>query len=157
MGISLIAAMAKNRVIGKDNGIPWRAPGEMKRFKEATMGHTLVMGRKTFESIGRPLPGRTTIVITRDKSYSAEGCSIVHSLKEAIDLADSEKEIFIAGGSQIYEQAFPLVDQVYLTIVDVDVDGDAMLPEFDLSQFVEVNKEFVQTEPSYTCYVYRKQ
>lgn len=156
MGISLIAAMAKNRVIGKDNQMPWHIPGELKRFKSTTLGGTLIMGRKTFESIGKPLPGRDTIIITRNADYAAEGCRVASSLEAALELANSEKEIFIAGGAQIYELAFPHVDTVYLTEIDLEVDGDAFLPEFDLSKFERVSSERVDSEPAYTWCTYRK-
>lgn len=156
MAISMIAAMAKNRVIGKDNSMPWHIPAELKRFKKITLGGTLIMGRKTFESIGKPLPGRQTIVITRDQNYSAEGCAIAHSIEEAIAMAPADKEIFIAGGSQIYEQAFSRIDRMYLTEIDLDIDGDAYLPDFDLSSFQRVEHETIESEPPFTCSTYQR-
>ncbi|HEX5394983.1 MAG TPA: dihydrofolate reductase [Candidatus Saccharimonadales bacterium] len=128
MVISAIVAMAKNGVIGKGGGLPWYLPAELSRFKEVTMGHPIIMGRKTHESIGRALPGRTNIVITRDRGYkAAEGCVIVGSLNEALEQAKKSEgadEIFIIGGASIYEQAMPLLDRIYLTKVDADIKGD---------------------------------
>src|ERR1700688_558975 len=122
--ISIVAAMGRNREIGKGNQLLWHIPGDLKRFKQLTMGHPVIMGRKTFESIvsklGKPLPGRTNIVISRDKNWSYKGAVIAHSLEEAFSKAsntDSE-EVFIGGGSQIYEQALPHVDRLYLTLID---------------------------------------
>lgn len=156
MGISMIAAMAENRVIGQNNQIPWRAPGEMKHFKEITMGHTLIMGRKTFESIGRPLPGRDTIVVTRDPNFTVEGVTRANSLSQALELADTNKEVFIAGGSEIYRQYLDQVETLYLTVIHIEPEGDAFFPEFDRSQFSLVSEERIETSPSYTCQVYKR-
>lgn len=135
--ISIIVAVAgKNRVIGKRGGMPWYIPAELKRFKEITMGHPIIMGRKTHESIGRALFGRTNIVITHDPKFSAEGCIVVHSLEEAIKQAQGKpgsEEIFIMGGGQIYEQALPLADKLYLTYLDKEIEGDVFFPDY--SQF----------------------
>ncbi|TSC88277.1 MAG: dihydrofolate reductase [Microgenomates group bacterium Gr01-1014_7] len=132
--ISIIVAVAgKKRVIGKTGGMPWYIPAELKRFKEITMGHPIIMGRKTHESIGKALPGRTNIIITHDQSYSAEGCIVVHSLEEAIKQAQGElgsEEIFVMGGGQIYEQAIPLVDKLYLTYLDKEIEGDVFFPDY---------------------------
>ena len=132
--ISIIVAVAgKKRVIGKTGGMPWYIPAELKRFKEITMGHPIIMGRKTHESIGKALPGRTNIIITHDQSYSAEGCIVVHSLEEAIEQAQGElgsEEIFVMGGGQIYEQAIPLVDKLYLTYLDKEIEGDVFFPDY---------------------------
>lgn len=136
--IQLIAAMAKNRVIGKDNQLPWRLPADLKRFKALTMGHTLVMGRKTFESIGRPLPGRTTIVVTRRTDFHPNGVRIAHSLADA--LAGSG-QIFVVGGAEIYEQALALADRLELTVIDADYDGDAVFPEWDEGRFKLIARE----------------
>lgn len=143
MKVALICAMADNRVIGKDNQTPWHLPNDMKHFKEVTMDHPVIMGRKTYESIGRPLPGRRNIVITRQEDLKIEGCDVVHSLEEALELAkgDSPKEIDVIGGEQIYSLALPLADRIYLTIVHADIEGDAYFPEFSEEEWVGVERE----------------
>lgn len=146
--ISIIVAVAgKKRVIGKRGALPWYIPAELKRFKEITTGHPIIMGRKTHESIGRALPGRTNIVITRDPNYQAEGCIVVHSLDEAIKVA-KEKEIFIIGGGQIYEQALPRADKLYLTYIEKQIEGDVFFPDY--SQFKKkVNESDWQEHEGY--------
>lgn len=133
MTLSIIAALGRNHAIGYQNTLPWRLPADLQRFKQLTMGHHMLMGRKTFESIGRPLPGRTSIIITRQADYKAEGCLIVHSLEEAIALAQTrgEQEAFVIGGAEIYAQALPLTDRMYLTWVDAEPEADAFFPAFD--------------------------
>lgn len=133
MIISLIVAMDEKGGIGKDGRLPWRLPSDLKRFKQITMGHYLVMGRKTYETIGKPLPGRRMIIVTRQKDYFIEGCIIVGSLKEAINLADSdhEEELFIIGGGEIFHQAIQLANKIYLTTVFTDVDADVFFPRID--------------------------
>lgn len=135
MKLSIIAALGRNRAIGYQNQLPWRLPADLQRFKQLTMGHHMLMGRKTFESIGRPLPGRTSIIITRQPGYKAEGCLIVHSLEDAITLAKSrgEQEAFVIGGADIYAQALPLADRMYLTWVEAEPEADAFFPTFDES------------------------
>lgn len=137
--ISAIAALSENNVIGIDNKLPWHIPADFKRLKELTMGATLVMGRKTHESIGRLLPGRTTIIATRDQNYSVEGAIVVHSIDEAIERAhEVGKEIFIFGGGQIFEQAMPVIERLYLTIVHTTLDGDAYFPDYsDFTREIE--------------------
>lgn len=138
MLISLIAALDRRRGIGKDNQLPWRLPADLKRFRELTTGHHIITGRKTYESIGKPLPGRTTIIITRNRDYKAEGCFIVHSLNEALELARSrgEQEVFVIGGAEIYAQALPLADRLYLTLVDAGVEADAFFPAFEENEWL---------------------
>lgn len=131
--ISIIAAMAKNRVIGANNAIPWHLPGELRMFKAITMGHHIVMGRNTWESIGRLLPGRTTVVVTRQHNYKIPGAIVVSSLDEAIAACGSDEEIFVIGGGQLYAAALPIAARIYLTEVDAEVDGDTRMPEFDLT------------------------
>ncbi len=133
MKISLIAAAANNNVIGKDNKMLWHLPADLKRFKKMTMGHTLIMGRKTFESIGKPLKGRKSIVITRQPEYGADGCSVVCSLKEALDQVKSEKEVFVIGGAEIYTQTIDLHQsrRIFLTRIYGSFEGDAFFPEID--------------------------
>ena len=128
--ISIIAAMDKNRLIGRDNGLPWRLSADLKKFKELTTGNAIIMGRKTWESLGRPLPNRQNIVISRQKGLNIEGCETATSLEEAISLAKSEKK-FIIGGGQIYKIALEVADEMLLTEVDTKADGDAWFPEFN--------------------------
>ncbi|MBU1406220.1 MAG: dihydrofolate reductase [Proteobacteria bacterium] len=156
MKIILIAAMAKNRVIGRGNGIPWHIPSELQRFKAMTMGHTLIMGRKTFESIGRPLPGRKTVIITRNPEYHAPGCSVAPSLNAAIALCPSEETIFIAGGGEIYREALPLAEAIYLTVLDREVEGDTIFPEFDPDQFRTTSTERIAEPEPYTFTVFSR-
>lgn len=125
-----IAAMALNRVIGAGNAIPWHLPEDFKFFKQTTMGHVLVMGRKTFESIGRPLPGRETVVLTRS-GWTHPGVSVVHSLDELAAWTGGERRVFICGGAQIYEQSLPLCSDLFLTVVKREVEGDAHFPAFE--------------------------
>lgn len=125
--------MGKNRAIGKNNSLLWHIPEELKRFKSITMGHPIIMGRKTYESIGKPLPGRTNIVITRDEDYSSDGVEVVHSLEEALrfaSLTQGDDEIFVIGGGQIYQQAINLADKLYLTIVDDNPEADTYFPDY---------------------------
>jgi dihydrofolate reductase len=132
MRISIIVAMAKGNVIGRDGNLPWHLSNDLKRFKSLTMGHHIVMGRKTYESIGRPLPGRVSVVVTRQASYSVEGVIIVHSLDEALQRANGDDEVFVIGGAQIYAQALPLAGRIYLTRVDGEVSGDTRFPQINL-------------------------
>ena len=138
---SIIVAMAKNRIIGRDGQLPWQLPEDLQRFRRLTMGQTLVMGRRTFESIGQPLPGRRTIVVSRNSSYRTTGCEVVSSLKAALQLAASAEEVFICGGAEIYRQALPLVDRIYLTEIDSAVTGDTCFPEFSAHAFREIYSE----------------
>lgn len=156
MKIILIAAMAKNRVIGRGNTIPWHIPGEQQRFKGMTMGHTLVMGRKTFESIGRPLPGRKTVIISRNREYQAAGCVVVPSLAAAIALCPETETVFIAGGGEIYQQALDLADSIYLTVLDREVEGDILFPEFDLKRFQKISSERVEGPEPYTFTIFSR-
>lgn len=139
--ISVIAALAKNRVIGIENRLPWRLPEDLAHFKSLTLGHPVLMGRKTFESLGRPLPGRTNIVITRNAMYKPEGCLVADSIPSAIALCRDADEIFFIGGAELYAQAIPLADRLYLTEVDIDAAGDAWFPEFDRAVFREVERQ----------------
>lgn len=141
--------MTENRVIGKENDIPWRIPGEQKRFRSLTTGKTVIMGRKTFESIGKPLPNRRNLVITRDRTYVAEGCEIVGSLQEALALTKDEAEVFIGGGETIYREALPIADRIYLTTIHSKIDGDTFFPEIG-DEFQPVECIDVNGEPSYT-------
>jgi dihydrofolate reductase len=137
--ISIIAAMDRRRGIGVDNKLPWRLSADLKRFRELTMGHHVIVGRKTFESIGRPLPGRRMIVVTRDRNYKAEGCDLAHSVEDATRMARErgESEVFICGGAEIYAQSIEVADRMYLTFVDAEVEADTFFPQFDESEWVE--------------------
>jgi dihydrofolate reductase len=139
--LSIIVAMARNRTIGVNNTLPWRCPEDLKHFKTLTMGHHMIMGRKTFDSIGKPLPGRTTVVVTRNNDMQVEGCLVAHSLKEAISLSAGDPEIFVVGGAELYQQAVSLVDTLYITEIQQDVEGDAHFPVFDKSAWQDTSRE----------------
>ena len=136
--ISIIVAMAQNRTIGINNTLPWRCPADLKHFKALTMGHHMIMGRKTFDSIGKPLPGRTTVVVTRNPELKIDGCIVTHSLNQAIAACTGDEEIFIVGGAELYAQALPLADTIYLTEIQQDVSGDAHFPAFNQEQWREI-------------------
>lgn len=140
MHLALIAAMARNRAIGIKGQLPWRLSDDLKRFKAITMGHVLLMGRTTFDSIGRPLPGRRTIVVTRQRDWSAPGVEVAHTIDEAIEKA-GHHQIFVAGGADIYRQTIDRASRLYLTLVSRDVEGDAFFPIFDESAFDVVERE----------------
>jgi dihydrofolate reductase len=158
MRVSAIVAMATNRCIGRDNTLPWRLPADLKRFKQLTLGHTLIMGRKTYESIGRPLPGRTTLVVTRQRDYAPEGVQVAHSLEQALELARGD-EVFIAGGADLYRQAMEHVRRLYLTRIGRDYEGDTFFPELDLSGWRLVAEEHhpaTATEPPFSFLTYER-
>ena len=136
--ISLIVAMAQNGVIGRDNSMPWRLPEDLKRFRAFTLGRPILMGRKTFESIGRPLEGRTNLVLTRDRSWFAPGVIVVHSVEEALTQASASDELVVIGGAEIYRLVLPFARRIYLTHVHADVQGDITFPEFDPTQWADV-------------------
>lgn len=141
MIVSQIAAMSENHVIGKDNQLLWHMPNDLKHFKNTTAGHTVIIGRKTFESIGnKPLPKRRNIIVTR-QNISFEGCEVVHSVEAAIALCKGEDEVFIIGGAEIYKVALPLTNRIYLTIIHYNFDGDAFFPEIDKNEWKEVSHE----------------
>ena len=144
MIISIIVAMDNNRGIGLNNRLPWRLPDDLKHFKALTMGHHMIMGRKTYESIGQALPGRTTIVISRNPDFSAPDCQIAQSLDEALAMAEraEEEEVFVVGGSQVFEDALPRADQIYLTQVHVSLPADVHFPEFDPHEWETQLTEF---------------
>jgi dihydrofolate reductase len=134
---SLVVAMARNRVIGRHNAMPWHLPAELAHFKRVTLGHPVVMGRKTHESIGKPLPGRLNIVVSRNRDYRAPGCKVVGSLEEAYQAAGDADEVSIIGGTSLFAAALPNADRIHLTEVEADVEGDTWFPEFDRSQWQE--------------------
>jgi dihydrofolate reductase len=140
--VVLVAAVARNRVIGNGPDIPWSIPGEQAEFKRLTLGHSLVMGRSTYESIGRPLPGRTTIVLSRDPGWAADGVLVAHSLDEALSIAaTTQGDVVVAGGAQVYAAALPLADEQVITEVALEPVGDAVYPAFDDRDWVEVERE----------------
>jgi len=143
MIISLVVAMDEKRGIGIDGGLPWHLPAELKNFKSLTMGHHIIMGRKTYESIGRPLPGRIMVVVTRNPAYQAEGCLIVHSLEEAIQKAQEsdEDEAFIIGGGEIFNEAIDLADRIYLTLVHTATEADVFFPVLKPGHWVEIESQ----------------
>ncbi|AJQ97716.1 dihydrofolate reductase [Gynuella sunshinyii] len=149
MKLALVWAMARNRVIGKDNQLPWRLPNDMKRFRQLTTGKCVIMGRKTYDSLGKPLPDRENIVITRQQHLSLPGVHVAGSLEEAIELAESlsearqQDEIMVMGGAEIYARALPMADRLYITQVHADIEGDTCFPEFDMQSWqLQSTEEF---------------
>lgn len=143
MIISQIVAVAENKVIGKDNDLIWRVPADLRYFKETTSGHHILMGRKNYESIGRPLPNRTSVIITRNKDYQAEGCIVVNSIEEALKVAkaNGETEAFIIGGGEIYKSSLQQTDKIYYTEIHETFDGDTFYPELDKTTWKETARE----------------
>ena len=136
----MIAAMAKGRVIGLDNKMPWHLPADLQFFKKTTLGSPIIMGRKTYDSIGRPLPGRLNIVLSRDKKLSIEGCSVVHSLEQALQTAKGADEVFITGGAHLYNKFLADADRLYLTLIDEDFEGDTFFPDYTQYQWREIDR-----------------
>lgn len=141
MIISLIAAMDRNRIIGHAGALPWHLPADLQWFKRHTMGHSLLMGRRTFEAIGHPLSGRRTIVVTRNPDYQARGCIVATSIPAAIAAAEPADELFICGGGDIFRQTLDLAERIYLTELEIDVTGDTFFPEVDADQFDIISQE----------------
>jgi dihydrofolate reductase len=140
--ISLLVAMDRNRVIGKNNQLPWHLPADLAYFKKLTMGHTIVMGRKTFESIGRVLPGRENVIVTRNPSFTKENCIIIHSIEKIKKLAaEKNDEIFIIGGAEIFKETLPFADRLYITKIEAEFPGDTFFPPFDESQWQLISCE----------------
>ena len=139
--LSIIVAKSRNNVIGSEGNLPWHIPEDLKKFKSITMGKPMIMGRSTFESIGKALPGRKNIVMTRDKGYQADGISVAHTLEEALILCEQAREIMIIGGGEIYRLFFGKVNRLYLTNVEKYIDGDVFFPEIDLSKWKMIRKE----------------
>ncbi|MBI3478804.1 MAG: dihydrofolate reductase [Nitrosomonadales bacterium] len=138
--ISIVVAMARNRTIGANNTLPWHLPADLKHFKTLTMGHHIVMGRKTYESIGKPLPGRTSVVVSRNADYSIPGVIVVNSLEAALAACGNDEEIFVIGGAELYRQAVKLADRIYLTEIDADISGDAHFTELDYALWQETGR-----------------
>lgn len=141
MIVSIIVATDRNRLIGRDNELPWHLPADLKHFRAITMGKPIVMGRRTHESIGKPLPGRSNIVITRDRSYQAPGCTVVHSVEAALAAAEHAEEIMVIGGARLYEQLLPWAHRIYLTRIDHEFEGDSWFPEWQHGQWQEVERQ----------------
>ena len=153
--ISLIVAYANNQVIGKDGIIPWKIKGEQRRFKELTTGNVVIMGRRSYEEIGKPLPNRTTIVVSNTVDIDEDGCITVKSLHEALKIA-GDREVYISGGVRLYEEALLIVDKMYVTEIDYDVDGDAFFPDFDEDLFDKEINEEVEGEVPYKYVTYTR-
>ena len=145
--VSLLVAMARNRVIGRDNRIPWHLPADLERFKALTMGHHIVMGRKTWESINRLLPGRTTVIVTRNAQFRVAGAKIARSIEDALRQCGDDSEIFVIGGEQIFRAALPYAQRMYLSAIDADVAGDTYMPPIDLSEWRLTHEEVQAAEP----------
>lgn len=141
MELILVAAVAENRVIGHNNQMPWHLPPDLKHFKQLTSGHHIIMGRKTFESIGRPLPNRVSVIITHKPHYTAQGCVVVHSLDEALQFVNNQIKAFVIGGAAIYEQAIKLADRLEITQIHATFKGDTFFPEIDEKQWEVVDKQ----------------
>ncbi len=140
--ISLIWAMDENRVIGKDNQLPWHLPADLKFFKKTTMGHPIAMGRKTHESIGKPLPGRENIIITRNKEYQSDGCTVLYSVNELLQHSEQlDEEVFIIGGAEIFKAAFPTANRLYITKIYDVFEGDTFFPEINLDEWNLISRE----------------
>jgi dihydrofolate reductase len=140
--ITIIAAIAEKNALGKDNQLIWHLPADLKRFKKVTSNHHIIMGRKTFESVGKPLPNRTNIIITRNKDYNVPGCITVHSLQEALEAAKDDDNPFILGGAEIYKQAIEIADKLDLTFVHHEFEADAFFPEIDKNIWKETTREY---------------
>lgn len=138
--------MAENRVIGRDNALPWRLPADLKRFRRLTTGHPIIMGRRSYESIGRPLPDRTNIVVTRRADYQAPGCTVVHTIEDAFRAAGDTDEVFVIGGAELYAQTLDRADRLYLTCVHAPIAGDTVFPAFDPASWRETAREQHETD-----------
>lgn len=141
MNLSVIAAVARNGVIGRNNQLPWQLPEDLKRFKALTMGHHIIMGRKTYESLGRLLPGRTTVIVSRNTGYVVPGALIASSLEDALGGCVGDEQPFMIGGAELYQQALPLANRLYLTRIEHDFEGDAWFPEFDIREWRETTRQ----------------
>lgn len=139
--LSIIAAVANNGIIGKDGTLPWHLPADLKYFRRVTTGHAIIMGRKNYQDIGRPLPNRVNIVLTRDTTFRAQGCLVAHSIEKAISLAGNDPEIFFIGGARVYEQVLPRADRLYLTRIHGSISGDTRFPQYDEDEWTRVSHE----------------
>jgi dihydrofolate reductase len=157
--VSVIAAVADNNAIGLDNGLPWHLPEDLKHFRSLTMGHHIIMGRKTYESLGRLLPGRTTVIVTRQTDYCIEGALVATSLEEAVSLCGNDDEVFVIGGAELYKLALPAADKLYLTEVNGEFAADTFFPEYDKAAWREVARERLVSESglAFSFVVYERQ
>lgn len=157
MTVSIIAAMSRNKIIGNGPDIPWKVKGEQKLFKEITSGGTLVMGRKTFDTIGRALPGRKTIIVTRQSEFTAENCMVVNSIEDALEKSSQlGREVFVAGGGEIYSQTINMADDLHLSVIDTDVEGDVKFPSFSESDFDIIEEKHFESNINYTYRHYHR-
>ena len=154
--VIIIVAVAKNNVIGRDGTLPWHLPSDLQHFKKTTMGYPLIMGRKTYESIGRPLPGRDNVVLTRDPALELPGCIVVHSMREAIDHCRHEEKVFIIGGADIFKLAMSMTDTIIYTALDRDVEGDVYFDPIDPAQFELVDQQLCDEEEPYKIIRYER-
>ena len=155
MKINLIAAMSTNRVIGKDNRLPWHLPDDLKHLRQLTMGHPVIMGRKTYESVGHPLPGRQNIIVTRQIGYTVEGATVRGSLEDALALlCDCNDEVFVLGGEQVYRHAMSRADRIYLTVIHEQIEGDAYFPLIPEDQFVEIDRQNFYASKRFSFLIY---
>ena len=158
--IAMIVAMGENHVIGKDNQMPWHLPNDLKWFKQVTGGHSIVMGRKTFESIGKPLPNRQNIILTRQSDYQPAGTTTVSSIKEALQLAQ-EEDLFVIGGANVYQQFLPYADRLYITKIHETFEGDAYFPDFDQKDWKMIKKRAGQMDEknkfAHDFYIYQRE
>ena len=154
--VIIIVAVAKNNVIGRDGTLPWHLPSDLKHFKKTTMGYPLIMGRKTYESIGRPLPGRDNVVLTRTKELELPGCIVVHTMEEAIDHCRNAEKVFIIGGADIFRLAMPLTDTIIYTALERDVEGDVYLDPIDTDVFEIVTQQMCDEEEPYRILRYER-
>jgi len=156
MKLILIAAMAKNRIIGKDNSIPWHIPEEMQFFKKNTMGHAVIMGRKTFDSIAMPLPGRFNVVLSRSTNLTIDGCRTAHSLEEGIACCKNQEKIFIIGGRTLYKESLNRADTILLTVLDDDYEGDTFFPQIPENIFQLISEKRMGTKNAFTVRTYQR-
>jgi dihydrofolate reductase len=154
--VIIIVAIARNNVIGRDGKLPWHLPSDLRHFKQTTMGYPLIMGRKTFDSVGRPLPGRDNIVLSRDKTLAIEGCLVMHSLQEALDHCSGQEKIFIIGGGDIFNLALPLTDTIIVTALEREVEGDVLFEPIDTGVFKVVEEQSCNEEEPYRIIRYER-
>ncbi|PPC97886.1 MAG: diacylglycerol kinase [Methylotenera sp.] len=155
--LSIIVAVAHDGVIGVNNTLPWHLPEDLKRFRALTMGHHIIMGRKTYDSLGRLLPGRTTVIVTRNENYKVEGALVAHSLEAAIALCENDEEVFLIGGAELYQAGLKLAHKLYITEIELDVAGDAFFPKLVSTEWQETEREAHTSEKglkfSYVTYL----
>jgi dihydrofolate reductase len=159
--LSGLVAMDKNRLIGRDNDLPWRLPADLAYFKKVTMGHPIIMGRKTFEAIGRPLPGRRNIIVTRNKQYEQPGCEVLYSIEDIYKVGSGTEEVFVIGGAEIFKEVLPMMDRLYITYIDEEFEGDTYFPNINESEWRMISEEPGITDEKnpyhYRFVVYEKQ